>query len=75
MTNTSKPSVLRNLGDFLRKEVNVKEVLKDLAAAPGKQQRLIRPAAVRFQASSCKLRPETPRGRLLHFPAKRRVGT
>ena len=76
MTNTNKQSILRNFGDFLRKEVAVMELFKDLVLDPGMQQRPIRSATIRPQAAaaSYRLRPEAPRGRLLYFPSNRQVG-
>jgi len=77
MTNTNKQSILRNFGDFLRKEVAVTELFKDLVLDPGMQQPPIRPATIRPQAAaaSYRLRPEAPRGRLLYFPSKRPSGS
>ena len=55
MTNTNKQSILRNFGDFLRKEVAVMELFKDLVLDPGMQQRPIRSATIRPQAARAAL--------------------
>ena len=71
MTITIQKSMLRNFGDFLRKEVDVMQVFKGLAVDPGSQK----PATRQTTAASSRLRPEPLRGRLLYFPSNRRVGT
>jgi hypothetical protein len=76
MTKTNQTSVLRNFGDFLKKEVDVVELFKDLVADSVVHQRPVQPVTVLPQvpAAPSRLRPEAPRGRLLYFPSKHRVG-